>query len=151
MKVKSLKTRLLVIAVIILLIFPLSVNAASPLKNIDGLKIFHGKWESNRWVPEGYYVHQTLKIRCNNNTNICQMTMIAEESRSCSTQFGEPTDALLKAKNEVTIIDNSISFFVDAYCKTSPISYSFSFPVTYTYNPEGDTLTDNLGVVWYRK
>ncbi|MCP4142267.1 MAG: hypothetical protein GY755_18685 [Chloroflexi bacterium] len=144
------KNQILIIALAIVIILattlPVGANAAPIEKRDSELRNFHGKWIS---IREG--IHQSLKIRCNSKKSYCKITLIAEESRTCTAQFGEPTDALLKGKNQVQVIDDTIEIFVDAYCLSKPPTYSFSFPVYYTYNEMNDTLTDNLDVIWHRK
>ena len=138
------------IITIFILLIPMGVNAAPLLKKDNELKIFHDNWVSDREVPGQDPIHQTLKLRCNVNQNYCKMRLIVEESRSCTENFGEPTDALLIGGSEVQVVDNTIEIFVDAYCLSHPPTYSFSFPVYYTYDEVNDTLIDNIGAVWYR-
>jgi hypothetical protein len=149
------KLRSVTIFVIFIVVFaaalPLKANAAPVMSTADSIKVFHGKWISDRVVPDQDPIHQTLKIRCDTETNYCKMELITEQSRSCTAQFGEPTDALLKGEGFVEVVDQTIEIFVDAYCLSKPPTYSFSFPVTFTYNPDDDTLTDNLGTTWFRK
>lgn len=135
------------IILIFILLFPLGVYA----KNNIGLKIFHDNWVSDREVPDQDPIHQILKLRCNVNKSYCKMRLIVEESRSCTEEFGEPTDAMLIGQSEVQVVDNTIEISVDAYCLSHPPTFSFSFPVYYTYNEVNDTLIDNIGAVWYRK
>ncbi len=146
MKKIHILTFILSIITILAVVFPFGVNAAPMTKNKDGVRVFHGKWVS---VRAG--IHQTLKIRCDSETNYCKLSLVAKESRSCTAAYGEPTDALLKGEGPVQVIDQTIELFVDAYCLTKPPTYTATFLVTFTYNEMDDTLTDNLGAVWYRK
>ena len=142
----------LIIFVFLVVMLPVYAHAAPMMGTKAELKAFHGKWLSDRWVPEGYLIHQTLKMRCDVETNYCKMELIAEGSRSCTAaNDGIPTDALLIGEGYVEIINDTIEIYVDGYCLTKPPTYTSSFPVTFTYNLADDTLTDNLGVIWYRK
>ena len=144
--------KILRLTYVLIIVFVLtSILAFSALAETEGVWNFHGKWISDREVPDQDPIHQTLKIRCDLETNYCKMELITEQSRTCTTQFGEPTDALLTGEGFVEIVDQMIEIFVDAYCLSKPPTYSFSFPVTFTYNPGDDTLTDNLGTTWYSK
>lgn len=141
-KLRTLSLVALSLVIVLAVALPSGVNAEPG----DGVRSFHGKWVSVRiGIP------QTLKIRCDAETNYCKMRLVVEESRTCTDQFGEPTGALLEGEGQVEVIDQTIEIVVDAYCLTKPPTYSFSFPVTFTYNELDDTLADNLGVIWYRK
>jgi hypothetical protein len=95
-KIRTIISVLLVFSFLVV-IFPVYANAAPMMRTNPDLKVFHGKWVSDRWVPEGYFIHQAMKIRCDIETNYCKLELIAEASRSCT-----------------------LALDVDAYCLTPP-------------------------------
>ena len=150
------KKAIIILAIGLLLagLSPFGAGAAPAMKAKEGVKIFHGKWISDRYVPNWGYVHQELKIRCDQETNYCKMRMVMENNRTCVQTFGEGIKGLNIDEGYVEILDNTIGFYsVDAYCLTSPRTYMFPvpFPFEYTYNMADDTLIDSIGTVWYRK
>jgi len=150
-KIRTIISVLLVVTFLAVM-FPVYVNAAPMMGTNPDLKAFHGKWVSDRWVPEGYFIHQTMKIRCDIETNYCKLELIAEASRSCTlTNEGIPTDALLEGEDFVDVTDHILELDVDAYCLTKPPTYSTTVPVFFAYNSNDDTLTDNLDTIWHRK
>ena len=46
---------------------------------------------------------------------------------------------------------NEISGDLPVTCLSRPRSFYGTFSFTYTYDPAADTLTDSIGVIWYRR
>jgi len=152
MKKLSMLISILTVVAFLAVMFPVYANAAPLIRTNPDLKVFHGKWVSDRWVSEGYFIHQTMKIRCDIETNYCKLELIAEASRSCTlANEGIPTDALLEGEDFVDVTDHILELDVDAYCLTKPPTYSKTVPVFFIYNSDDGTLTDNLDTIWYRK
>jgi len=148
MKKLSMLVSILIIVVFLAVMFPVNANAAPvPVTNPD-LKVFHGKWTSVRLGSP-----QTLKIRCDLETNYCTMVMITEISTSCTLNAGGvPTGRRFEGEGVVEVIDNGITIPTVSYCMTKPPSDFYYGPLApWTYHPEDDTLTDIWGITWHRK
>jgi len=140
---------MLIVATLLAVTFPVSANAAPMMgSSKDGLKAFHGKWTSVRLGSP-----QSLKIRCDVETNYCKMDMITEISTSCTILAGGvPTGRYFEGEGMVEVIDQSITIPAISYCMTKPpLDFHYGPPILFTYHPDDDTLTDNWGVTWYRK
>jgi len=139
---------ILIVVTFLAVMFPVYVNAAPSMVAEDGLKAFHGKWTSIRLGSP-----QTLKIRCDVETGYCKMDMITEISTSCTNLAGGvPTGRYFEGDGIVEIIDQSITIPAISYCMTKPPSdFYYGPPLTFTYHPADDTLTDIWGVTWHRK
>lgn len=54
------------------------------------------------------------------------------------------------ARGPLSRSGNVLSGNLPVYCHTHPRTFWGNFTFTYTYDASSDTLTDSLGVVWYR-
>ena len=137
---------ILTVVIFVTVMFPVLANAAPLMETNVSLNSFSGKWVSTRAGSL-----QTLKIECDADTGECRMEAVAEYSGSCSTQFGEPTGRLWEGKEQVQVIDQSIFILVDSYCLSDPPTFDKQYTFEFTYHPDTDTLTDNIGATWYRE
>jgi hypothetical protein len=54
------------------------------------------------------------------------------------------------ARGPLSVSGNTLSDNLDVYCMATPPTFNGTYLFTYTYDPATDTLTDWLGVVWFR-
>jgi len=148
MKKLSMLISILIVVVLIAVMFPVYANAAPVMGTNPDLKAFHGKWISVRLESP-----QTLKIRCDVETGYCKMDMVTEVSTSCTNNAGGvPTGRYFEGEGLVEVIDQSITIPAISYCMTKPPSdFYYGPPITFTYHPADDTLTDIWSVTWHRK
>jgi hypothetical protein len=148
MKKFSMLISILTVVAFLAVIFPVYANAAPVMRTNPDLKVFHGKWTSVRLESP-----QTLKIRCDVETNYCKMDMVTEISTSCTNNAGGvPTGRYFEGESQVEVINYSITIPAISYCMTKPPSdFYYGPPITFTYHLADDTLTDGWGVTWYRK
>jgi len=137
------------IITILILIFPLKIIASQLAESAKDIEVFNGDWYSGRSVPDQNPIHQTLSIQCDNDQRYCTVSLSAENSRTCSERFGEPTDALLEGGSAVELEGSMIELTLDAYCKTIPPTFTSVVVISFTYNKADNTLIDNLNTTWY--